>query len=169
MGYKKKVQTAECVVDIRVVDVETGQILYADSGKGEFVDEKTEFMGMGQKGSYNEVIGQSALRSAISTFINNVITQISYLEWSGKIAKVDGRLVYINAGRRTGLKVGDVLTVMEKGEVIIDPDTGVALGEAPGGKKGELQVADFFGDDGGVCVVKDGYGFQVGDTVKLKK
>lgn len=169
MGYKKKVQTAECVVDIRVVDAQTGRILYADSGKGVFKSEKTQFAGMGQRGGYNEVLGGEALRSAVSTFINNVISQINYLEWAGKIAKADGSLVYVNAGKQTGLKVGDLLTVLEKGEAIVDPDTGVILGEAPGGQKGLIEVVDFFGEDGGVCRVKQGSGFQVGDQVKLKK
>ena len=167
--YKTKVQTAECVVDVRVVDVETGRILYADSGKGTFSSQATEVMGMGQKAGYNEVLGGESLRAAISTFLNNVITQINYVEWTGKVAKVEGKLVYVNAGQRTGLKVGDMLTVRQKGEVITDPDTGVPLGEAPGARKGTLQVAEYFGDDGSVCTIQEGSGFGVGDQVRILK
>jgi curli biogenesis system outer membrane secretion channel CsgG len=169
MGYKKKVQTAECVVDIRVVDVETGRVLYADSGKGVFQSEATEFMGMGQKAGYNEVIGGESLRAAISTFLNNVIAQIDYLEWTGKIAKVEGGLAYVNAGQKTGLPLGAMLVVREKGEVIVDPDTKVAIGEAPGARRGTLKVLEYFGEDGSVCQVQEGSGFQVGDQVRILK
>ena len=167
MGYRRKRQTAECVVDIRVVDVETGQILYADSGRSTHQSEVTQFMGMGQRGGYNETLGGEALRAAISTFINNVITQINYIEWSGKVARVDGDLVYVNAGRRTGLNVGDLLVVLERGEEIVDPDTGLMLGEAPGARRGTIRVVDFFGEDGGICMVESGVGFQVGDAVRV--
>jgi len=169
MGYKKKVQTAECVVDIRVVDVETGQILYADSGKGVFTSEATQFMGMGQKAGYNEVLGGEALRAAISTFLNNVITQIAYLEWTGKIAKVSGNQVYVNAGQKTGLPIGSILEIKQLGEEILDPDTGISLGRAPGMKKGEVRVADYFGEDGSVCVILSGGGFSVGDQARIKQ
>jgi curli biogenesis system outer membrane secretion channel CsgG len=167
LGYKKKVQTAECVVDIRVVDVETGRVLYADSGKGVFQTEATEFMGMGQKAGYNEVIGGESLRAAISTFLNNVIAQIDYLEWTGKIAKVEGGLAYVNAGQKTGLPLGGLLVVRQKGEVIVDPDTKVAIGEAPGARRGTLKVLEYFGEDGSVCQVQEGTGFQVGDQVRV--
>ena len=169
MGYKKKEQTAECTVDIRVVDAETGRILYADSGKGVKTYEATSFNGMGQKANYNETIEGDALRAAVSTFLNNVMTQISYLEWAGKIAKVAGNMVYVNAGHKTGLTVGTVLQVRALGDEIRDPDTGLSMGRTPGQFRGDLQVADYFGEDGSVCMVLNGAGFDVGDEVKIKK
>ena len=167
-GYKKKVQTAECTVDIRVVETETGRVLYADSGHGIFTYETKEFMGMGQKAGYNQVLADKALRAAISQFINNVIAQISYIEWSGRIASVSGDRIIINAGRQTGLNIGDVLVVRGLGEEVIDPETGLSLGRAPGPVKGEIQVVEFFGEDASICKPIKGYGFAVGDMVKYK-
>ncbi|HDH97346.1 MAG TPA: hypothetical protein ENF73_06445, partial [Proteobacteria bacterium] len=167
-GYKKKVQTAECTVDIRVVETETGRVLYADSGHGIFTYETKEFMGMGQKAGYNQVLADKALRAAISQFLNNVIAQISYIEWSGRIAKVSGNQIIVNAGQQTGLKIGDVLVVRGLGEEVIDPDTGLSLGREPGPVKGEIQVVEFFGEDASICKVVSGAGFAVGDMVKYK-
>lgn len=168
LGYKKKVQTAECTVDIRVVETETAKVLYADSGHGMFQYEVKEFMGMGQKAGYNQVLADKSLRAAISQFFNNLLAQVSYIEWSGRIANVKGEEIIVNAGRMTGLSIGDRLVVRGLGEEVIDPDTGVSLGRAPGAVKGEIQVVEFFGEDASICRAKNGYGFAVGDMVKYK-
>src|SRR3990167_2858963 len=47
---QSKRQEASCTVDIRVVDVETGQILLGDSGKGVSKVATGSFLGMGTKG-----------------------------------------------------------------------------------------------------------------------
>lgn len=168
LGYKKKVQTAECTVDIRVVDTETARVLYADSGHGMFQYEIKEFMGMGQKAGYNQVLADKSLRAAISQFFNNVLSQLSNVEWSGRVANVQGGQIIVNAGQITGLSVGDILIVRGLGEEVKDPDTGLSLGRAPGSAKGEIQVTEFFGDDASICKVVSGYGFAIGDMVKYK-
>lgn len=168
LGYKKKIQTAECTVDIRIVETETARVLYADSGHGIHQHEIKEFMGMGQKADYDEVLADKALRAAISQFFNNVLNQISLVEWSGRIADVKGGQIIINAGRMTGLAIGDVLVVRALGEEVIDPETGVSLGRAPGATKGEIQVTEFFGEDASICRIISGGGFEVGDMVKYK-
>ena len=73
----------------------------------------------------------------------NMLPQFESQEWSGRIASIKGRTVYLNAGKKTGLKVGDLLMVQELGEEIIDPQTNVLLGRAPGSIKGELMVTGF--------------------------
>ncbi len=165
--YKKKVQTAECTVDVRVVDASTGQVLFAESGEGYAETAVKEAFGLGQKGGYDETLGQESLRSAVTKFMSNLIQQLDTLEWNGRIAKVSGSMVYVNAGEDTGLNVGDILTVVELGEEIFDPQTGLSMGRVPGRTRGELQVTGFFGKDGSVCRVKSGGGFKTNDLVKL--
>ncbi|MCA9774001.1 MAG: hypothetical protein KC466_16395 [Myxococcales bacterium] len=149
--YKKKVQQADCTVDLRVVDASTGQVLYADSGKGHYERELSEALGFGQRGGFDETMADNVLRSAIVQFMDNLIQQLSYLPWRGRIADVKGTQIYLNAGRKTGLQIGDVLDVAGLGDDIIDPDTGVSLGKAPGPSKGTIQVTGFFGEDGGIA------------------
>lgn len=165
--YKKKVQKADCTVDVRVVDTSTGQVLFADSGKGEYEKKATQVLGMGQYAGYDETLGQEALRAAITKFIDNLIQQLQGVEWSGRIAGVKGNRVYLNAGQKTGLKIGDELIVTSLGEEITDPQTGLVIGRAPGPVLGRLRVMAFFGEDGSVAAVESGQGFKVGDQVKL--
>jgi hypothetical protein len=63
----------------------------------------------------------------------------------------------------------EVLLVQELGEEIIDPQTKVSLGRAPGNIKGEVLVTGFFGKDGSVATTTSGGGFNNNDLVRLKK
>jgi len=166
--YKQKVQKAECTVDVRVVDTTTGQILFADSGSGVFEKKISEVLGLGQRGGYDETMGQNALRASISKFMDNLIQQLQTVEWSGRIAKVTGSNVYINAGKDVGLKVGDVLKAISLGEEIYDPETHVLLGREEGRTKGELLITGYVGNKLTKASVKSGMGMKINDVVKLK-
>ncbi|MGB9736606.1 MAG: CsgG/HfaB family protein [bacterium] len=165
--YKQKVQKADCTVDVRVIDTTTGQVLFADSGKGEFEKKATQVLGMGQYAGYDETLSQEALRAAITKFIDNLIQQLQTVEWTGRIAGINGNNVYINAGQQTGLKIGDELIVTSLGELIRDPQTGVIIGRAPGPVLGKVRITGFFGNDGSVATIVSGGGFKVDDQVKL--
>ena len=166
--YKQKVQAAKCVVDVRVVDTSTGQLLFADSGRGEFERKAQEVLGMGQRAGYDETLGQEALRSAITQFMDNLVQQLKNVEWSGRIAMVSGNDVYINCGRDVGLKPGDVLTVQTLGQEIYDPQTKMLLGRTRGAVKGELLVTEL-DEKMTITQIRAGTGFSIGDMVKLKK
>lgn len=166
--YKQKVQTAKCAVDVRVVDASTGQLLFADSGKGEFERKAQEVLGLGTRAGYDETLGQEALRSAITKFMDNLVQKLQSVEWSGAVATVSGSDVYINAGREVGLNPGDVLVVQTLGQEIIDPQTKMVLGRARGAVKGELMVAEI-DEKFTICKVRSGVNFQIGDMVRMKK
>jgi len=166
--YKQKVQKAKCTVDIRVVEASTGQLLFADSGKGEFERKAQEVLGLGQRAGYDETLGQEALRSSITKFMDNLVQSLQSVEWSGRIAMVSGNEVYINAGRDVGLKPGDILVVQTLGREIYDPQTKVLLGRSRGILKGELLVTDLE-EKMTITQVRSGTGFLEGDVVKIKK
>jgi curli biogenesis system outer membrane secretion channel CsgG len=166
--YKQKVQTAKCVVDVRVVDASSGQLLFADSGKGEFERKAQEVLGMGTRAGYDETLGQEALRSAVTKFMDNLVQKLQSVEWSGAVAMVSGSDVYINAGREVGLNPGDVLMVQTLGQEIVDPQTKVVLGRTRGALKGELLVTDI-DERFTISKIRSGMGFQVGDMVRIRK
>ncbi len=166
--YKQKVQTAKCTVDVRVVDASTGQLLFADSGKGEYERKAQEVLGLGTRAGYDETLGQEALRSSVTKFMDNLVQKLQSMEWSGAVAMVSGTDVYINAGRDVGLNPGDVLVVQTLGQEIIDPQTKLVLGRARGSVKGELLVTEI-DEKFTITKVRGGAGFQVGDYVRLKK
>ncbi|MBI3621746.1 MAG: hypothetical protein HY208_06105 [Nitrospirae bacterium] len=164
---KQKLQQATATVDIRVVDAETGQVLFADSGTGIYETKTTEVLGIGQSAGYDETIEGNALRAAIAQFIDNLLQQMTKIEWTGRVAAIQDADVIINAGQKTGLKVGDRLTGYTLGKEVIDPATGLSMGRARGVKRGTLEVTDYFGEDGSVAKVIDGAGFEKGDIVRL--
>lgn len=167
--YKKKDQVARVTVDYRIVDTTTGVQLMADSGQGEYRKATGGALGLGSKSTYDTDLRDGALRDALTKAMVNMLKRLESREWAGRIAGVKGKMVYINAGQKTGLNVGDILLVQELGEEIKDPQTGISLGRAPGEMKGELMVTGFFGDDGSVTAIRTGSGFRVNDLVKLKK
>ncbi|MFC1877518.1 CsgG/HfaB family protein [Thermodesulfobacteriota bacterium] len=166
--YKKKKQIARVTVDYRIVDTTTGIQMVADSGQGVYEKKTGGALGLGAKASYDSDLRDGALRDALTKAMVNMLPQFESQEWSGRIASIKGRTVYLNAGQKTGLKVGDLLMVQELGEEIIDPQTNVSLGRAPGSVKGELMVTGFFGRDGSVATIKSGAGFKQNDLVKYK-
>lgn len=161
-----KTQTAEATVDVRVVDASTGQVIFADSGSGVHEASSTQVLGIGGATGYDETIEGKALRAAISKFIDNMVGRMAAIEWSGKVAAVDGGEVTVNAGRKTGFVAGDRLRVFGEGREVIDPDTKVSLGRKPGREKGVIEVTGFFGEDAAVCRRIEGEGFAVNDVVK---
>lgn len=164
-----KVQTAEATVDVKVIDATTGRIIYADSGSGVYEESSTQVLGIGGAKGYDETLEGKAFRAAVSKFIDNLIGRMASMEWSGKVASVDGDEVTVNAGRKTGLVIGDRLTVYGEGREVIDPDTKVSLGRRPGKEKGEIVVSDFFGEDAAICRRASGRGFAVNDIVKMAR
>jgi curli biogenesis system outer membrane secretion channel CsgG len=167
--YKKKKQISRVTVDYRIVDTTTGIQFAADSGQGVYEKQTGGALGLGSKSSYDADLRDGALRDALTKGMVNMLKQFEKQEWSGRIAKIKGRTVYLNAGQKTGLRVGDVLMVQELGEEILDPQTNVSLGRAPGPVKGEVIVTGFFGKDGSIATIRSGTGFKNNDLVKYKR
>jgi len=113
----------------------------------------------------------SLVREAVSkgfqALVPDVTLAVRKLAWEGRIAQVNGDRIYINAGRVSGLQVGDILKVLDQGEPIFDPATGVLIGRAPGRMKGTLEIVNYFGQDGSVTVVHSGANFQKNDVVEM--
>jgi curli biogenesis system outer membrane secretion channel CsgG len=164
-----KTQTAEATVDVRVVDATTGRIIYAESGSGVHETSSTEVLGIGGRTGYDETMEGKAFRAAISKFIDNLIAKMESLEWAGKIASVEAGEVTVNAGKKTGLRIGDRLRAFGEGKEVIDPETKVSLGRRPGPQKGEIEIVEFFGEDASIGKVVRGSGFAVNDIVRFGK
>ncbi|MEK6544830.1 MAG: CsgG/HfaB family protein [Elusimicrobiota bacterium] len=101
---QSKKQLAECTIDVRLVDAETGAVLYADSGKGVSKTGTGSFLGMGTRGGYDETMEGEALRAAIVELVDNIVSQVDKKPWSCRIAEVDGDNIYIDAGLQSGIK-----------------------------------------------------------------
>jgi len=165
---QSKRQQVKATVDIRVVDVETGQILYADSGAGLASKSTGGVLGLGTRAGYDETLEGEALRAAIVKFVNNIVDQVGKKPWSCRVADADGTSVYLNAGSDSGLPIGTKLSVFKIGRAIKDPTSGQVIGNTEE-KGADIKVARYFGDDGSVADLTSGPLPSPGDIVRLRE
>lgn len=148
---QSKKQTAEVTVDLRVVEVETGQILLADSGKGVASSKKRSMLGLGGRGGYDETLEGDAMRGAIVQFVDNIISQVSQKPWSCMVADASGSQLYLNAGQSSGLEIGQKLRCYRTGAAIKDPSSGLVIGHRET-EIGEAKITRWCGQ-GGECSI----------------
>jgi hypothetical protein len=110
---------------------------------------------------------KASVRKAFLAGIPSLARAIEKLNWEGRVAMVAGEKIYINAGRLSGLQVGDVLKITEDGDDVYDPENGKFIGTAPGRLKGTVEIVSYFGKDGCITVIHSGSGFHENDRVEL--
>lgn len=170
IGFVRKVKSlAETLVEIKVFDVLTNKELFSEVIDGNVADDNLKFYQ--SEGEDNIAFRQDLLRYsvkvAVRKFVPKVIKIGAKLDWIGRVAKIIGTRIYINAGRRSGINLGDILKVVTEGQEVYDPETGAMIGMSMGEVKGSLEVVDFFGDDGSICILHSGGSVTEGDFVQL--
>ena len=169
--YKTKKQIARVTVDYRIVDTTTGVQLMADSGAGIYEKSTGKALGLGGKSSYDSDLRDGALRDALTKAMVNMTKSLGKRKWNGRVAQVEGRSLYINAGEKSGLQVGTKLDVYRAGKAIIDPVTKMKLGTTESKIGQALVTQNDLGDqaDMSIATPSSGTGFSAGDIVKLAK
>ncbi|MFO8056627.1 MAG: CsgG/HfaB family protein [bacterium] len=168
--YQKKMVIAETTVDVRVVNVTTGKVIFADSGTGRVEQELKTVLGFGEKSTFNETMADKALRSAMQKFTGNLVDTVMQIPWQGFVMDVDQRdgteVIYVNAGRVSGMAMGQELRVKSVTGKLTDPQTG----EFKGYKTeplGKARVIDLTGEDVAVARMMEGSGAKRGDMVMI--
>jgi curli biogenesis system outer membrane secretion channel CsgG len=141
-----KIQTAHAKVEVRLVDARTGYVFFTGSGAGDASTESGEIAGFGSKADYDATLNDRAIGAAISDLQSALISKLQERPWSTDILKVDGRQVYISGGAHQGLKVGDKLALLQRGETVKSAQTGFEIALPPR-SVGQLQVRSLFGDN----------------------
>lgn len=166
-----KVQTARAKVDARIVDVKTGQAFFSASGVGEATTESGEIAGYGSRADYDATLNDRAISAAISDMIDKLVSTLDERPWKTDVLEVQGSNVFISGGQRQGLKVGDLLQVMEKGAQVKSAQTGFMI-NLPAKKAATIKVVSFFGEnennEGAVCEVVSG-SFASGKPVYVEE
>jgi len=157
--------TARAVVDVRLIDATTAQILMAETGESHYTARKLEVAGAGGGSGYDETLVGKALRGAIDDLANKIVQKMEKVPWSGRIAKISGEKIYINAGSEVGLTEGLKLEAYSLGDPIVDPATGLILGydESLVGQLLITQVREKYS----VAAAQGGQGFKEKDIVRL--
>lgn len=169
---QSKRQVADVTVDIRLIDVQTGQVILADSGKGMAKSTKASFLGMGTKGGYDETLEGEALRAAVVQFVKNIASQLNKKPWSCMIAAAAADQIYLNAGSESGVEEGLKLDCYHEGAEIRDPRSNLVIGHVED-YLGRAQVTGPCGDSGDCAkaqfVKSAGGSPKSGDICRLAK
>jgi len=156
---RTKKQEAYARVNIRLVDVDTGRVIYAEEGTGKAINETGTVMGMGSKAGYDATLGQKAISAAISKLVSNVLENLMAQPWRSYVLSRDDGKVIIAGGAAQGIEVGDRFALIRRGKRVKNPQTNLMI-ELPGLKVATLEVVSLFGagaiDQGSVCHVVSG-------------
>ena len=145
---KDKEGTASAIIriDTKLLNASTGRTLKDLSASNPIISTK-------EKGSFSEEKAKvKAIDLAIVDLSRTLSREMDGLDWFCRIAKVDGEEIYLNAGRLTGLKVGDVMEVSRQGEV-----------------KSKIRITAFLGIDASMGKLIDGKKPDGDDILKPAK
>ena len=154
-----KNQIAKAKVEVRLIDVKTGQAFFTATGSGEANTETGSIAGYGSRAEYDATLNDRAIGAAISDLMNAIVNKMSERPWKTDILKLDGNRAYISGGERQGLKTGDRLAVMREGQKVKSQQTGFEI-TLPSERVATLKVLSLFGDsesnEGAVCELMEG-------------
>lgn len=167
--FRQKHSAAAASVEVKVFDVQAGREVYATVRTGETTHTQLSALDTSNVESleYRADLIKQSVKNATEALIGDVLRGVEKMTWQGRVARVQGTRVYINAGRSSGLILGDILRVITLGEDIYDPQSSAFLGRTQGQLKGTVEVVDFLGTDGAIAELHTGGNFQEGDGVQL--
>jgi curli biogenesis system outer membrane secretion channel CsgG len=181
-GFGQKKSKAIVVVDARIINIDTAEIMGVATGKGESSRESTSMTGGGGNwhgfgaghadfgsSDFQQTIIGEAVNLAVKDLSSGLIADNTKLEArtvtvEGLVAAVDGGQVVLNVGGKAGLKVGDQLNVERVTKEIKDPSTGQVIRKMST-TVGVIKLTDV-DDISAVGAPVSGAGFKVGDAVK---
>jgi curli biogenesis system outer membrane secretion channel CsgG len=181
-GFGHKDSKANVMLDARLVDIDTAEILGVAEGKGESKRSSNSLLGGGGtwggfgggavdfgSSNFQQTIIGEATKAAVDQMTAGVIAaapklQARVIKVEGVVAAVDGGQIVLNIGAKTGIKVGDHMSVERVTSTIKDPTTGAVIRRMTT-KLGELEVTDV-DDISAVCRPVSGNGFKVGDVAR---
>lgn len=150
-----KNQVARAKVEIRLVDVRTGEAWFTASGAGEANTETGHVAGYGSRADYDASLNDRAIGAAVSDAMNSILQKLGQQPWRADVLKADSSGIVVAAGAHQGLKEGDVLTLLRAGEKV--GAQGLSL---PAVAVGRVRVTRLFGstptDQGALCSLLEG-------------
>lgn len=156
----EEIAFATAKIEIRLIDASTGNLLKTFIGRSPIFG--TKETGEGSRGK--AVL--KAIDFGLDDILEGFLRQLDLLDWMTTIARIEGEQLYINAGKLSGLRIGDTLEIYEPGKEIIHPTAKFSLGWTTGQLKGAVKITELFGVDAAIGKVVQGQGFSPNDVVK---
>lgn len=157
-------------VELRLVSVRSGQVMLTELREADLSEKITRVAerSFTDKDLMDDPTAvQFVVEAAFEKTIPPLITALQKFSWEGRVALVKGERVYLNAGRQSGLNIGDVLRIVEAQEEVYDPESSQFIGNIKGRMKGTVEVISYFGNDGAVTTVHSGSDFKENDLVEF--
>lgn len=136
---RNKKQRANVKVNVRLVDVTTGQIIFSQEGSGEAFSEANTMFGVGGQAGYDTSLDDKALSAAITKLVSNIIETLMDKPWQAYLIAQQGALYIMTGGKSQGVKIHDTFSLLQKGKIMHNPQTGLNI-ELPGKQVGKLLV-----------------------------
>ena len=159
---------AETMIDIRMVNTTTGEIMLAEEGKGEKRFGGGFFQGAGAEREFDAGIAQESLRPAIEEVVGKIVAQSSQFAGlqpvapSGQIVGVRDGSFYIDRGENFNVQAGQRFDVYRGIDEITDADGNVL--DRITEKVGTLKVTRVLSQSA-ICALVEGEAAE-GDTVQ---
>lgn len=164
--FRTRYNTVSATVEVKLLDVLTQKMTPLDDFTADVTEENTQFFGSRSLASADAYRSEEAISQAVDKMVPLFSQEARRIGWSGRIAKIDIHRYYINAGEKSGVTKNQLLRVFGDPEQVIDKESGLVIGMAPGRFKGLLKVVDFFGEDGAIAIIHSGAGFLEKDRVE---
>lgn len=143
---RTKNQRAYAKVNVRLVDVSTGRIIYSEEGAGEAINTAESKVFSKVDAGFDQSLTDKAISSAISSLVSNLVENMTNSPWKSYVLSKEDDLYVIAGGQAQGISAGTKLVVYKKGKKIKNPQTGAMI-ELPGKQVGHLEVAYSYGQD----------------------
>ncbi len=137
--------SSKVAIDLKVIDVETSQVLYSVRGIGEASSKNESFqihsgdLKFGNTSFENSPLA-AAVRAAIKNGVKEICRKIDATPWVGKVLDTSGSQIFVNAGATSGIVVGDRFELRLPGRLLVDPDSKEVLGATDGEVIGQCKV-----------------------------
>jgi hypothetical protein len=156
-------------VEIRVLDVNTEQEVLVKKVDAFTEDKSYQIQHLTNENKFElrRDLLRQATKLAVAKLIQPIWEKTKKKEWFGRIAKIVGKKIYINAGLESGVKIGDIMKVLTPTQDVFDPLSGALIGKTKGEVKSTIEITDFFGNNGAVGILHSGGNVAPGDQVTL--
>jgi curli biogenesis system outer membrane secretion channel CsgG len=155
---RNKKQTAQATVNVRLLDVRTGQIVFSEEGTGIAEVEANTVFGVGERAGYDASLDDKALSAAISKLVSNLMENLLENPWRSYVLGEQDGYYLIAGGKEQGIEAGNTFAVMTRGRQVKNPQTGIMI-ELPGQEVARLTVVNSVGtglNEVSLCEVSSG-------------
>ena len=151
-GSGDEISSAVIKVDARMFDALNGKTLKTLSASNPILSSR-------ERGSFSEEKAKlRAIDFTVADLGGQLSRELDGLDWSCRVVKVEGEELYLNAGKLTGLRVGDRLEVFSPGD-----------GEGRKEPGAQIQISGFLGTDASMAKSTNGRHPEVNDLLKMAR